>query len=131
MDQLFRQWASGYFKNPDDVNYMNTASTAQIQQLFFGEYENGNKAANYREKGIHVISFHYYLHHCCHNHHLINHHLINHHLINHHYHHYYHYHHYHQYLKLKNLKKNIWPRRTTCFRRTLMQNWQHQSLRKF
>jgi patatin-like phospholipase/acyl hydrolase len=39
-----------------------------------------------------------------------------------HYHHYYQYHHYHQYLKLKNLKKNIWPRRTTCFRRTLMQN---------
>jgi len=50
MDQLFRQWASNYFTNPDDVNYMNTASTAQIQQLFFGEYENQNRTATYEEK---------------------------------------------------------------------------------
>jgi len=50
MDKLFRKWASKYFANPDDVNYMNTASTAQIQQLFFGEYENQVKTATYEEK---------------------------------------------------------------------------------
>lgn len=43
MEAIFLSWAQNYC---EDAKYINTASSAQIQQLLFGEYEGGNRIAN-------------------------------------------------------------------------------------
>ena len=37
---MFLEWAARYCK---DIEYLNTASSAQMQQLFFGEYDKETK----------------------------------------------------------------------------------------
>lgn len=38
MEKMFVDWISNFCSDPQHINI---ASTAQMQQLFFGEYENG------------------------------------------------------------------------------------------
>ena len=40
MEKIFLAWAENYC---EDAKYINCASTAQIQQLLFGEYVDGKK----------------------------------------------------------------------------------------